>query len=110
MLAIDGIVFSLQRYGGISVYFLELIKYLSKNEELFRLILERPILKLMLIIRKIIRQESLSDIVLAVFHPILPCSILVIFENPIKPAQYLLSLFTILYTRILCQDQANGFI
>jgi mannosyltransferase len=45
MLIIDGIIFSLQRHGGISVYFQELLKYLSKNEEELTLILEKPLVQ-----------------------------------------------------------------
>jgi mannosyltransferase len=40
MILIDGIIFSLQKHGGISVYFRALIEYLSKKEEKTVLILD----------------------------------------------------------------------
>lgn len=45
MITIDGIVFSLQRFGGISVYFLELLKYLEDGNYNFNLVLEQPIIQ-----------------------------------------------------------------
>jgi mannosyltransferase len=44
-LQIDGIVFSLQRYGGISVYFRELIGCLQRQQAAFTLSLETPTLQ-----------------------------------------------------------------
>jgi mannosyltransferase len=41
MIIIDGIIFSLQKSGGISVYFDELLRYLSRQpEEVFHLLYE----------------------------------------------------------------------
>jgi mannosyltransferase len=42
-IAIDGIIFSLQNYGGISVYFRELIKKLNKENIQAELLLEYPL-------------------------------------------------------------------
>ena len=43
-IALDGIVFSLQKYGGISVYFRQLIDYLAKQKDLStELLLENPL-------------------------------------------------------------------
>jgi mannosyltransferase len=42
---IDGIVFSLQKHGGISVYFQELLKYLNKNNIRASLALEFPLVQ-----------------------------------------------------------------
>lgn len=41
-LLIDGIIFSLQRHGGISVYVRELLACLERQQEPFRLALEEP--------------------------------------------------------------------
>lgn len=41
-LLIDGIIFSLQRHGGISVYVRELLACLERRQEPFRLVLEEP--------------------------------------------------------------------
>ncbi|PBU72013.1 glycosyltransferase, partial [Escherichia coli] len=39
MIIIDGIIFSLQKAGGISVYFYELLKYIQKaNKEYLHLL------------------------------------------------------------------------
>jgi mannosyltransferase len=40
--AIDGIIFSLQRHGGISVYFRQLLTYLRQGQEPFALTIEAP--------------------------------------------------------------------
>ena len=45
MLVIDGVIFSLQQHGGISVYFQHLLRYLSKNIEEFSLVIDEPSLK-----------------------------------------------------------------
>ena len=45
MLIIDGIVFSLQKQGGISVYFNNLIKFLEKQLEYVTLLIEEPSLQ-----------------------------------------------------------------
>lgn len=42
MLTIDGIIYSLQRNGGITVYFNELLKYLEASEVGYQLSLEEP--------------------------------------------------------------------
>jgi mannosyltransferase len=44
-LQIDGIVFSLQRHGGISVYFRELAACLERQQAAFTLTLEAPVLQ-----------------------------------------------------------------
>ncbi|WP_416545677.1 glycosyltransferase family 4 protein [Limnohabitans sp. DCL3] len=43
MITIDGIIFSLQSYGGISVYFRELLNYLEKSKISARLSIEEPV-------------------------------------------------------------------
>lgn len=43
MLLIDGIIFSLQQHGGISVYFQTLLKYIVQNRIKATLLLENPI-------------------------------------------------------------------
>lgn len=43
IVAIDGIIFSLQRHGGISVYFQQLLKHMEKNKFLATLTLEEPV-------------------------------------------------------------------
>jgi mannosyltransferase len=43
--AIDGIIFSLQRHGGISVYFHELIRFLAKQRVAACVMLEEPALQ-----------------------------------------------------------------
>jgi len=45
MVLIDGIVFSLQKQGGISVYFNHLIKFLEKQREYATIIIEEPSLQ-----------------------------------------------------------------
>src|ERR1700690_556217 len=45
MVVIDGIVFSLQRAGGISVYFRSLLDFLTENQEAITLLLEIPLLQ-----------------------------------------------------------------
>lgn len=42
MIAIDGIIFSLQKFGGISVYFSELLKFLNSSGKDYSLIVEAP--------------------------------------------------------------------
>ena len=42
-IAIDGIIFSLQRHGGISVYFRELLQFLAARQEAVALTLELPL-------------------------------------------------------------------
>src|SRR5262249_37547013 len=42
MYALDGIIFSLQRHGGISVYFRALIEYLSCHRADTTLMIEKP--------------------------------------------------------------------
>jgi mannosyltransferase len=44
-IAIDGIIFSLQRYGGISVYFKHLINELAISDFAFELVLESPLMQ-----------------------------------------------------------------
>lgn len=41
-IAIDGIIFSLQKFGGISVYFNELLLFLQSKRESYQLFLEEP--------------------------------------------------------------------
>jgi mannosyltransferase len=43
VLVIDGVIFSLQSHGGITVYFQELLKFLSENKEDTTLLLEQPL-------------------------------------------------------------------
>lgn len=43
IVAIDGIIFSLQRHGGISVYFQQLLKHMEKNKFHATLTLEAPV-------------------------------------------------------------------
>jgi len=45
MITIDGIVFSLQRHGGVSVYFHRLLRYLSENSEPATCLVEEPSLQ-----------------------------------------------------------------
>lgn len=45
MLIIDGVVFSLQRQGGIGAYFQHLLSYLSKHQEPATVLLEEPLLQ-----------------------------------------------------------------
>lgn len=45
MLMLDGIIFSLQRHGGITVYFRQLLRYLSKHQQNTTLLLEGPLLQ-----------------------------------------------------------------
>lgn len=45
MLIIDGIIFSLQKQGGISVYFNQLIKFLEKQQEYADFLIEEPSLQ-----------------------------------------------------------------
>lgn len=42
---LDGIIFSLQKYGGISVYFRELLSALSESDLQFQMSLELPVLQ-----------------------------------------------------------------
>ncbi len=42
MITIDGIVFSLQRHGGISVYFHQLLRYLAEERQTVRCLIEEP--------------------------------------------------------------------
>ncbi len=44
-ITIDGIIFSLQRHGGISVYFRELLQFLAVRDQPFALTLEQPSLQ-----------------------------------------------------------------
>lgn len=44
-ISIDGIIFSLQRHGGISVYFRELLKHLATRQEAVDLTLELPLIQ-----------------------------------------------------------------
>jgi mannosyltransferase len=46
MLCIDGIIFSLQKQGGISVYFSELLKHLGGNAIPHQLLMEQSVLSL----------------------------------------------------------------
>ena len=43
MIALDGIIFSIQKYGGISVYFNQLIKYLGEHDVANIVYLENPL-------------------------------------------------------------------
>lgn len=43
MILIDGIIFSLQKHGGISVYFKSLIEYISKHQEKYTLLLDESL-------------------------------------------------------------------
>ncbi len=45
MLVIDGVIYSLQKYGGISVYFRSLLDFLSKNQDAVTLLLDEPLLQ-----------------------------------------------------------------
>ena len=44
-IVVDGIVFSLQRQGGISVYFRELLKDLAQGQKAACLTLETPLMQ-----------------------------------------------------------------
>jgi mannosyltransferase len=45
MLIIDGVVFSLQRQGGIGVYFQQLLSFLSRQQEATTILIEDPLLQ-----------------------------------------------------------------
>jgi mannosyltransferase len=58
MLVIDGIIFSLQRHGGISVYFQHLLQHLSNAQKQAALILDEPLMQECVAFKSIIRTDS----------------------------------------------------
>lgn len=45
MITIDGIIFTLQKHGGISVYFNELLKHMALSEVTSKLLIDEPIIQ-----------------------------------------------------------------